>query len=193
MTIETSLEHQQYTLAAFLDIEGAFNNVRVDAIVDSLSKLGVDVCITNWIKVMLVSRVIHSTIGSDTTSRSVNRGTPQGGVISPLLWLLVVNDILLKIESMRIKAVAYADDVVILSSRLFTTTISEPIGWLKSLANWTSNCGLGVNPDKTELVLFTRKNKIQPFRPPRLLGYIISGSIVLMLALIPLILISVSL
>ena len=120
---------------------------------------------------MLVSRVIHSTIGYDTTSRSVNRGTPQGGVISPLLWLLVVNDILFKIESMRIKAVAYADDVVILSSGLFTTTISERIGCaLKVLSNWASNCGLGVNPDKTELVLFTRRNKIQPFRPPKLSG-----------------------
>ena len=30
--IEISLEHKQFTLAAFLDIEGAFNNVKLEAI-----------------------------------------------------------------------------------------------------------------------------------------------------------------
>jgi len=31
---------------------------------------------------------------------------------------------------------------------------------LSTLSRWTAVCGLGVNPEKTELVLFTRKYKI---------------------------------
>ncbi|WP_443057066.1 reverse transcriptase domain-containing protein [Streptomyces sp. IBSBF 2390] len=69
-----------------------------------------------WINKMLVTRIIHSKIGNSDISRSVDRETPQGGVISPLLWLLVVNNILMRLEHLHITAVAYADDVVIMCS-----------------------------------------------------------------------------
>ncbi|WP_443057113.1 reverse transcriptase domain-containing protein, partial [Streptomyces sp. IBSBF 2390] len=77
--------------------------------------------------------------------RHATRGTPQGGVISPLLWLLVVNDILLEIEASRlVKIVAYADDVILLSLGLFTITISSCFGKaLSRLSNWATSCGLG--------------------------------------------------
>ncbi|WP_333765256.1 hypothetical protein, partial [Streptomyces sp. IBSBF 2390] len=38
------------------------------------------------------------------------------------------------------------------------------------LSNWATNCGLGVNPDKTELVLFTKKTNIPAFNTPKLEG-----------------------
>lgn len=78
-TIESSLEHNQYTLAAFLDIEGAFNNVSTTAITSALQSIGVPASIICWIEGMLKSRVIYSSIGSSNISRSVCRGTPQGG------------------------------------------------------------------------------------------------------------------
>ena len=56
---------------------------------------------------MLNSRTIISSIGNNITKIFVNRGTPQGGVLSPLLWLLVVNKILKILESHHIKAIAY--------------------------------------------------------------------------------------
>jgi len=39
--IETSLAYKQYTMAAFSDIEGAFNNVEANFILESLIDLGV--------------------------------------------------------------------------------------------------------------------------------------------------------
>lgn len=33
---------------------------------------------------------------------------------------------------------------------------------------WCGNCGLGVNPDKTELVLFSSRRKIKELTPPTL-------------------------
>jgi len=38
---------------------------------------------------------------------------------------------------------------------------------LSTLSRWTAVCGLGVNPEKTELVLFTRKYKIQNLILPK--------------------------
>ena len=67
--------------------------------------------------------------------------------------------------SINIKTVVYADDVVILCSEQFTTMISERVGkTLKLLENWTNGCGLRVNPDITELVLFTRRKENYPLQ-----------------------------
>ena len=36
-TMEKLLHHKQYAMATFLDIEGAFNNIEISTIIDSLS------------------------------------------------------------------------------------------------------------------------------------------------------------
>jgi hypothetical protein len=41
---------------------------------------------------------------------------------------------------------------------------------LSITAGWASRCGLGINPSKTELVLFTRRYKIPAMVPPSLNG-----------------------
>lgn len=169
--IESSLHYGQYTLAAFLDIEGAFNNVKLSAIVDSLVKLGVEKPIYSWISMMLKTRVINSTVGEITLKRLVDRGTPQGGVISPLLWLIVINNILVILKEKRLTAVAYADDVGILISGMFPSTLSERIQLaLNLIMEWAVSSGLNVNPTKTELILFRRGYKVPLFKLPKLNG-----------------------
>ncbi|WP_333764964.1 reverse transcriptase domain-containing protein [Streptomyces sp. IBSBF 2390] len=156
-TIESSIEFSQYTLAAFLDIEGAFNNVKLEAIKGALEHLNVNKSVSLWISRMLRSRIIHSTVGGSSLTRYVSRGTPQGGVLSPLLWLLVVNSILKELDGIGIKVVAYADDVVLLVPGFCPNTLSSRIrDGLNRLSKWATSCGLGVNPSKTELVLFRK-------------------------------------
>jgi len=57
--------------------------------------------------------------------------------------------------------VAYADYVVILLQGKFPQTLCN-LMWtaLSTISRWTAVCGMGVNPEKTELVLFTRNYKI---------------------------------
>jgi len=93
-SIERGFRNKEYFLAAFLDIEGAFNNVTPTAITGALTELSIERPIVGLIHTMLTSRVVHSTKGSAHSTRNVSRGTPQGGVLSPLLWVLVVNKLL---------------------------------------------------------------------------------------------------
>jgi len=114
---------------------------------------------------MLTSRVVYSTMGSAHSPRNVSRETPQEGVLSPLLWVLGVNKLLSLLEEAGTKVVAYADDVVILLQGKFPQTLETA---LSTLSRWTAVCGLGVNPEKTELVPFTRKNTIPNLILPKL-------------------------
>lgn len=175
--IERNLGYGDFTLAAFLDIEGAFNNVTSCAIRRSLESSGVSPLLVAWIGTMLSNRFVSSVLGVSSIRKWATRGTPQGGVLSPLLWLLVVNEILTTFELESRRVVAYADDLVIMTAGKSLSTISELMQTaLSSLSNWARGCGLGVNPLKTELVLFTRRYKIGEFRRPRLDGIELSLS-----------------
>ena len=72
-----------YTLAILLDIVGAFNNVHPDAIVRDLGSLNLGKNLIRFIELLLKSRIIMA-----------RRGTPQDGVLSPLLRNLAVNSLL---------------------------------------------------------------------------------------------------
>lgn len=169
--IEKSLEYKQYTLATFLDIEGAFNNITNSAILEALTDLGVETTLCQWIANMLNSREIQADLANCQTTRRVSRGTPQGGVLSPLLWLLVMDKILKKLQELGITAVAYADDLAILVSGKYIHIISEIMGRaLNNVSRWAKGCGLCANPAKTELMLFTTRTKIPVFECPILDG-----------------------
>ncbi|WP_333765331.1 hypothetical protein, partial [Streptomyces sp. IBSBF 2390] len=72
--LEDNINQQQPTLAAFIDIEGAFNNVNSEAIIDSLMKKNVDWGLCCWIKHMLTSRLVTGDIAGFSAVRAVSRG-----------------------------------------------------------------------------------------------------------------------
>lgn len=176
-TIEKSLHVKEYTLAAFLDIEGAFNNIKTRSIISSLEESGIKTFLTNWIQTMLTSRVINASLGDFSVRKTVNRGTPQGGVLSPLLWNISINKILKSLVNKGIKTVAYADDIVLLTKGKFLQTVSDVMSsGLIDISRWAVDNGLTVNPHKTEMVLFTRKYKLPIWKQPKLKGSILKLS-----------------
>ena len=100
-----------------------------------------------------------------------NKGTPQGGVLSPLLWTLVVNGLLTELKCDAAKIVVYADDVAVIVTGKYLDTVSSIMeATLRKIKQWADRVGLGVNPEKTDLVLFTRKTRLGPWTTPRLGG-----------------------
>jgi len=59
---EKSLSIKEYTLIAFLDIEGAFNNVHPIAITELLTELGVESPMVVLIHKLLISRMVTATV-----------------------------------------------------------------------------------------------------------------------------------
>jgi hypothetical protein len=91
---ENAIEHKDLSLGAFLATEGAFDRTSYDTIKQAAERHGTEPTICRWICVMLESRNMVATLAGDTMRAIADRGCPQGGVLSPLLWSLVIDDLL---------------------------------------------------------------------------------------------------
>jgi hypothetical protein len=72
---------------------------------------------------MLESRNISATLSGETLGAAAARRCPQGGVLSPLLRSLVVDDLLWGLNSNY--TVGYADNIAILINGKFPQTVSD--------------------------------------------------------------------
>lgn len=109
---------------------------------------------------MLENRRILTNLGNDKHSFNVRKDCPQGGVLSPLLWCLVVDDLINELEHCGFEVQGYADDLVITVRGKFLHTISDRMQYaLNLITRWCEGNGLSVNPVKTEMILFTRRTK----------------------------------
>ena len=164
-TIEGTFEQKQFCLAAFLDVEGAFDNTSYLVIGAALRNHSVSPVIVEWVIGMLKNRVLSADLRGVTENRIPARGCPQGGVLSPLLWILVADSLLKRLSDLGFESIGYADDFVILSKGRFATTVYDRMQVaLKAVEEWCCKTELSVNPSKTVLVLFTKNRNLQGVR-----------------------------
>jgi len=121
-----------------------------------------DHTIVRWVKATLEGRQAIATLGSHSRSVAVSRGCPQGGVLSPLLWCLVVDELLARLSGGGVYAQGHVDDICLLAVEKFPNMVSGLIQWvLCAVEAWCGELGLSVNPDKTGLTAFTRRRNFQ--------------------------------
>jgi hypothetical protein len=53
----------------------------------------------------------------------VSRGCPQGGVLSPVLWCLVVDELLARLNRGGVYTKGYVDDICLLAMGKFPNTV----------------------------------------------------------------------
>jgi hypothetical protein len=74
---------------------------------------------------MLESRNIVTTLSGGTFRASTTKGCLQEGVLSPLLWSLVVDEFIWELNDGGYYTVGYEDDIAILINGKFLQTVSE--------------------------------------------------------------------
>ena len=85
-----------------------------------------------------------ATLGGSFKSIEVSRGCPQRGVLSPLLWCLIVDELIAGLNRGRVYTQRYADDICLLTVGKFPNTVSGFIKWahyfrILSLVAWLSD------------------------------------------------------
>ena len=104
------LHKRGYTIVLDADIEGFFDNIPHELIMKLVAEKIADGNILRIIHKFLKSGVIE-----DGVLKRTNKGTPQGGVISPLLANIVLDILDKELASSGYAFVRYADDFLILS------------------------------------------------------------------------------
>ena len=97
-------------------------------------------------------------------------GTPQGSCLSPILYLILMNDATDELNRELISPSQYADDVVIWSSGSSVRETIEIIqNGVHALENWCKKWFVALNPLKSQLVIFTKcprhKKELEDYQP----------------------------
>lgn len=156
-TVNKSLATKQNTLAVFLDIEKAYDMVWRKGILYKLHKLGVSGNMINWINDFLHNRSIKVRVGDKLSDKQcIDNGTPQGSAISPLLFLVAINDI--KVDGVDLSI--FADDTAIWKSGPNLAFLERKIQKaLDDINKWCDLWGFRISIAKTQVMLFTKKRK----------------------------------
>ncbi|KAI4886686.1 hypothetical protein NFI96_027635, partial [Prochilodus magdalenae] len=115
--IHTALTHLEgkdtYVRMLFIDYRSAFNTVIPTKLAGKLLTLGLTPTLCNWVLNFLTDRPQSVRIGSRTSStRTVSTGTPQGCVLSPLLYTLFTYDCVASQSNTSI--IKFADDTTVI-------------------------------------------------------------------------------
>lgn len=144
-----ALPHSKKHWVVDADIKGAFDNISHDTLLEELKGFPAKEIIKQWLKAGILDKGVFA---------ETEQGTPQGGVISPLLANIALTGMEKAIgvkyyhrkDHVKIKSkrglVRYADDFVI-----FTETRKDARAARRDIANWLQGRGLELSKDKTRI------------------------------------------
>lgn len=102
--VEKSLQIGEIALGCFMDIEGAFDNTGFGVISQALTERNVAPVVVRWIDRMLKDRAVEAQVCGIKTSLWVAKGCPQGGILSPMLWCIVIDSLIRMLDESGIRA-----------------------------------------------------------------------------------------
>ena len=143
------------------DFSKAFDSVPHDILCEKLKRTCLNPYITNWIIDFLTNRRQRVVVdGIETDFLEINRGVPQGTVIGPFLFSLIVNDISHEDPEKNLLT-KFADDLTV--SPPVKISKDSAIEEVKNIKVWASENRMTLNTSKTwEMVVRGRTNKLPP-------------------------------
>ena len=156
--VRKALGNKESLVAVFFDVEKAYDMMWKEGLLIRLHLAGVGGRVFNWIKDFLFGRAIQVKVGSELSDKLiVENGTPQGSVISPLLFIIMINEVFARIGPDIGKSL-YADDGALWKRgrdiQHLVRKIQEGIG---DVEQWGYKWGFKFSIEKTKAVFFTRK------------------------------------
>ena len=167
-------DRNNFGFVVSLDISGAFDAARYDIILGSLRRFSVPPNIYAIIVDYFCDRLVELPLMDHTSSKIATGGTPQGGKISPLLWNVLLDDLLKLSLPTGCFLQAYADDCLLICEHRdieICATLTNNV--LAMISDWGTYNDLVFNPVKTKCMLVTKRRK---FNLPQIImnGHLLS-------------------
>ena len=152
-----------YVRVISFDLSKAFDTVSHEIICDKLKATDLNPYIINWMINFLSNRKQRVVVdGIETEYVYINRGVPQGTVLGPFLFSLMVNDIKPK-DPENNMLVKFADDMTV--STPVKSTGDTAFNEVKNISDGANENRMILNFSKTwEIVISKRSSKQLP--PP---------------------------
>ncbi|KAG0444479.1 hypothetical protein HPB47_013748 [Ixodes persulcatus] len=145
-----------------LDLQSAFDRVKHSAILSQVSKLNMGERSYNYIKDFLTDRIAELRAGDlQTQERELgSTGTPQGSVISPTLFNLVMIGVAEKLADIEnVRHTIYADDITLWVTGGSDAHIESALqAAVDAIENQLEGTGLECSPSKSELLIIHPTN-----------------------------------
>ena len=148
----------EYTAAVFLDLKKAFDTANHRILLKKMEHYGFRGVSLKWFSNYLSNRKIFVTLnGEDSSPKPLSIGVPQGSVLGPLLFLLLINDLPLAVPALKV--LLFADDTTFqLSGKKLTDLYTSLNSELSKALDWFTCNKLTLNISKTKYMLFRNKN-----------------------------------
>ena len=165
--IKRQFARRKNVLATFFDVKKAYDQVWHYRLLQKLKSIGLSGHIYDYLKCFISNRSIQTRIGTSySSSRTLEMGIPQGSVIAPILFTILLQD-LPKLLSKDVILAQYADDICLwMNVTLKKSTPLRSIKYiqkvyqneLNKLCHYLSENGMTLSVEKTHMMLFNSGN-----------------------------------
>ena len=141
---------------SYIDLRKALDTVSHPCLLSKLPYYGICGTALKWISDYLFNKQQYVSF-NDTLSKPepINLGVPQGSILGPLLFVILINNAYQCLN--KCSLLIYADDVVLLYSDSSCKNIEDTLNYEgKKLFRWyqENNLILNLKPGKTEFVIY---------------------------------------
>lgn len=156
--ITDAMDKKHVTIGVFIDLKKAFDTVNHSLLLNKVEHYGIRGVALKWLTSYLSHRkqfVHYNNTSSDLLE--VLCGVPQGGIISPLLFLIYINDI--ENVSRILKILLFADDTSLFCSGKNIDDLCRTINAeLDLIDKWFKLNKLSLNVSKTSYMIFSPRS-----------------------------------
>lgn len=161
--IRTGMDRGMATGAVFLDLRKAFDTVHHSCLLEKLPVYGIEGYELLWFQDYLFNRTqVVRFDGVLSEAKHITHGVPQGSILGPLLFTIMINDLDQVLKQTKI--LLYADDTVIYCSGKEHSTIQDVLNSeLDMVTDWLfqNNLILNLKKGKTDFILFGTQQKLR--------------------------------
>ena len=155
------------TLVTFFDFSRAYDKVWREGLISKMIKLNVPYQFIKYTRLFLSARRTVVDINGVKSDRFyLNEGLPQGSAISPLLFLLFINDITEHTQSGATPSL-FADDtsVWIEATKDKEKSVKNMQENIDGISEWSKKWKMVLNSDKTQVMVITTGKNDKTWKP----------------------------
>ena len=149
-------EKNEIISITFLDFKKAFDSINHDILISKLQQLyNFSTNATKWIQTYITNRTQKTLINSTLSNpENILYGVPQGSILGPLLFILLINDLKDHTIHKNTKIINYADDTILITTASNSTSlISKTNEELSNISNYCKINQLFLNYTKTTVMI----------------------------------------